>query len=422
LISDEVRNPLSSALSAFSFVESAVKEDPPLSTEAKGISVREDLSVIGSSLKYINDLLRNMLDMHKIASNELHVELSPTNLRHDVLDTVQGLLYNRGENVKVEVICPENLAVMTDRIRLKQIILNLTSNSRKFVLKGFIRVRVAIVDEKVTIYVEDSGPGIPESKQKQLWNKYQESLDALNQGTGIGLSLCKDLILLMNGNIWLDSQYNSGVPGCPGACFVINLNAPPLDLTKVDYHLYDESEKNFLTDSLLPHLPAKMDVLFVDDDFILRRLFGRSIKRILPQWKIYEAASGEKAIEMAKIQKFDLIFVDHVSLCVAQGGLKQLFCRVQLSFLLYLSLFSIVKYMASIEKQLLGTETVRELRANGVESVICGLSANNVEESFLEAGSNQFMFKPFPCEKNELAQELVRILKGTKYLSMTRDD
>jgi len=68
--------------------------------------------------------------------------------------------------------------------------------------------------------------------------------------------------------------------------------------------------------------------------------------------------------------------------------------------------------MASVEKQLLGTETVRALRAKGVESIICGLSANDVGEPFLNAGANAFMFKPFPCEKSQLAEELVRVLYG----------
>lgn len=65
--------------------------------------------------------------------------------------------------------------------------------------------------------------------------------------------------------------------------------------------------------------------------------------------------------------------------------------------------------MASIEKQLLGTETVRALRSRGVESLICGLSANDLEQQFVEAGANFFLFKPFPCEKEALSLELIRL-------------
>ena len=63
-----------------------------------------------------------------------------------------------------------------------------------------------------------------------------------------------------------------------------------------------------------------------------------------------------------------------------------------------------------MEKQLLGTETVQALRVNGFKKTICGLSANNVEEQFLQAGADAFMFKPFPCEGGALLNELHRIL------------
>ena len=65
--------------------------------------------------------------------------------------------------------------------------------------------------------------------------------------------------------------------------------------------------------------------------------------------------------------------------------------------------------MASVEKQLLGTETVRALRAKGVTSIICGLSANNVSDQFYEAGANVFMSKPFPCRKDAFTKELLKI-------------
>jgi DNA-binding response OmpR family regulator len=70
--------------------------------------------------------------------------------------------------------------------------------------------------------------------------------------------------------------------------------------------------------------------------------------------------------------------------------------------------------MASVEKQLLGTETVRALRANGVNSIICGLSANHVEEQFYEAGADAFMMKPFPCKTDAFATELRSILRQGK--------
>ena len=61
---------------------------------------------------------------------------------------------------------------------------------------------------------------------------------------------------------------------------------------------------------------------------------------------------------------------------------------------------------------MLGTETVRALRAQGVTAKICGCSANNMEDEFMEAGADSFLLKPFPCEKDELRLELLRVLNS----------
>jgi len=68
--------------------------------------------------------------------------------------------------------------------------------------------------------------------------------------------------------------------------------------------------------------------------------------------------------------------------------------------------------MASTEKQLLGTETVRALRTKGVTSTICGLSANHMENEFLSAGADWFLLKPIPCKKEDLERELLRLLSA----------
>jgi CheY-like chemotaxis protein len=66
--------------------------------------------------------------------------------------------------------------------------------------------------------------------------------------------------------------------------------------------------------------------------------------------------------------------------------------------------------MASIQKQMLGTEAVRALRHKGFKGLICGLSANAMDDAFLDAGADAFMFKPFPCEVSSLTKELCRII------------
>jgi CheY-like chemotaxis protein len=192
----------------------------------------------------------------------------------------------------------------------------------------------------------------------------------------------------MGGTIHLDETYDSGVPGCPGVRFVIDLKKPPIDL-EADSSPLSTHDKIFengcgyqcpteLSSPSKTSLPDKISVLFVDDDPILRKLFARTVKTVAPEWVIREASSGEAALRLVESNHFDVIFCD--------------------------------MYMASVEKSLLGTETVELMRRKGVKSRISGLSANDKEKEFLEAGADCFTFKPFPCERDALISELRRVL------------
>ena len=207
------------------------------------VQAREDVQVVDHALRFINELLRNMLDMHRASSGKLQVKFAPVDLLRDVLEPVAGMLYRGGEgrigrsgkggntNDKVQIIvdCPEDIVVQTDVLRLKQVVLNLGRNSVKFIHEGFIRLKAEVVEveceidslpsnfrdefescqlhdndiesgddstseshgiegrsitiKTVRISIEDSGSGIPMEKRERLFAKYQESLDLLSQGT-----------------------------------------------------------------------------------------------------------------------------------------------------------------------------------------------------------------------------------------------
>ena len=125
----------------------------------------EDLYIIDSSLQFINELLRNMLDVQRAAHHQLKIEKVPTDILSDILQPVDAMLYRRGKGeVKVILECPDNMLVMTDRLRLKQVVLNLSRNSAKFVERGYIKLKVITSGEeesgkRVQVIVEDTGPG-----------------------------------------------------------------------------------------------------------------------------------------------------------------------------------------------------------------------------------------------------------------------
>jgi CheY-like chemotaxis protein len=421
-------------------------------------SVRDDVRVIESSLKYANDLLHSMLDLNR-GNTEITIRSLPTDIKRDILQPVASMIYHRDETFEVQVECCDSLIVSVDRLRLKQIVLNLARNSSRYVTEGgFVKLiahpiivdtpfdtktkrnksinyiadysnrSTAPRDSGICISVEDSGPGVPKEKREMLFKRYQKSLEEMNQGAGIGLSLCKKLIDFMDGTISIDDSYNSGVPGMPGAKFDVRLKC---DSIKVEMDSLSDStsrsEKSSSTNISLAllhsgptgtssasspiqqhnqqqksldsssdrYLPDHLTVLFVDDDMVLRKLFARSLRRICPDWSIHEAASGEAALAMVDSEgpsAFDLIFLD--------------------------------QYMASVDKQLLGTETARLLRSKGVTSIICGLSANDMYDSFKAAGADNFMTKPFPCDPTALRLAMSKLVSGRPTIpsSLNRND
>lgn len=394
----EVRNPLTSAICALSFV-SATTNERIKDDEVRRV-LNHDIRIAESSLNFINELLRNMLDINRATNHQIKINVTPSDLLRDILEPAASILCMRvaKESVKISTDCPSDLIVSTDQLRLKQIILNLAVNSTKFVNEGFIRLRAEKSEGSVMLYVEDSGPGLPPDKQDDIFQHRQDSFDLLSQGTGIGLYVCKYLCNLMGAEIYLDKSYDSGIKGCPGARFVIDLRCQPIESAQFTQEFcssaidedrnmesIDPSTHRCPPEQLAPvdrsaEIPDNLNALFVDDDIIVRKLFIRSVRRCCPSWKIDEASNGEAALQMIEKASYDVIFVD--------------------------------QYMPGIARPLLGTETIRIMRINGVKSVICGCSANEMEAEFLQNGADIFIMKPFPCEKESLHAELQRVLNA----------
>jgi signal transduction histidine kinase/CheY-like chemotaxis protein len=424
-LAHEIRNPLSSAIVAHSFITSAVADPNLIRDDAVRTTLQADHKIVHSSLKFIDDFLRSMLLMYRASANKLEVGLSPTNLYREVFEPVADILHPRNNDIKVIVECPETLGVMTDALRLEQVLLNLGRNSSKFVTSGFIRLKASLVSGMVELCVEDSGAGVPVDRRELLFKKYHTSLDVVTQGNGIGLCLCKNLVVLLKGDIWLDESYDSGIPGSPGARFVVSLKMPPLLAPDSSHsHVVDPIDPgnamnpttvsasasfNSAVPALVDSqslLPENLSVLFVDDDAILRKLFIRSLGRVRPDWTIKGVSSGEAALELVTPGALAGAREDEH---VAGGDGGDIEDQLQHQQPNRFDLIFVDQYMASTEPRLLGTETVTRLRAGGTTSTLCGLSANDLEKEFLDAGADYFLLKPLPYDRQKLEGELLRI-------------
>jgi hypothetical protein len=155
------------------------------------------------------------LDISKIEAGQLKVSLEQFSLKDLIDHTVQSsrpALEQKGLNISVS-LPPDVDTLVSDRRRVEQVLLNLLSNAIKFTDKGEVRVECSRIDEYVRICVTDTGIGIKEEDTAKLFNAFQQVDSGTTrkfEGTGLGLYICKRLLALLGGKIWVTSKWGVG--------------------------------------------------------------------------------------------------------------------------------------------------------------------------------------------------------------------
>jgi signal transduction histidine kinase len=205
-VSHELRTPLN-ALLGFTEVLLAEIEGPL--TEGQ----REDLRMIRASGEHLLSLFNNVLDFSALASGRIQLNVEPVDVR-ELLDEVASLLegQRQGKPVAIVVDCPAHLPELeADPTRLRQIVLNLGTNALKFTPGGEVRLYARFNGRELAIGVRDTGIGIAEEDLPLLFEEFTQvgSLDT-RRGSGLGLSIVKQLTELHGGRIQVESTLGQG--------------------------------------------------------------------------------------------------------------------------------------------------------------------------------------------------------------------
>jgi len=171
-------------------------------------------------------LLNDIIDISMIESGQLKIVLKQvdvTKLVNEVFETFKTSKSLKDKpNVIFQLDCPvEPIIIYSDAFRLRQVLNNLINNAIKFTNQGYIIVRVKVQKDQVYICVEDSGIGISLHHQKRIFDRFlklESSGENLYAGNGLGLTITKNLIELLNGNIGLESE--------PGVGTIFHFNLP----------------------------------------------------------------------------------------------------------------------------------------------------------------------------------------------------
>lgn len=180
------------------------------------------VDTIYQSSQVLLTVINDILDYSKIVAGKLSLEQIETSLEQLMGDCIalhSPRIINKPVKLWSEIVGEVPDSIMTDPLRLKQILNNLLSNACKFTEAGDVTLQVRVHNNQLYFEVRDSGIGLTREEQERIFESYEQAGSTSHRygGTGLGLSISKHLVTLMGGNIGVRSQ-----PG-KGACFWISL-------------------------------------------------------------------------------------------------------------------------------------------------------------------------------------------------------
>ena len=350
-MSHEIRTPMNAIMGSAQLLKLALKEKEQL----------DNVNQLIISSEYLLAILNDVLDLSKIEANKINLEYTPFNLLKSLSKECQlhqPLLKNT--DIKLLFFSEKEAIewVVGDVTRLMQIVKNLITNAVKFTQQGEISLIYStkkIGDKaQITIVVSDSGIGIAENKQQQIFEQFSQAESSITRrfgGSGLGLAIVKRLLNAMGGTISVKSTEGEG------------------SQFKIEIMLAIDSS----SDQQLDDIPSNLEfnrplkLLLVDDNKVNILIFSKYLK--LAGYEFDVAHDGSAAVQAVNENQYDAVLMDY-HMPVMDG--KE------------------------------ATLAIRKLNNNKKDTVIIGCTAdafNEVRQELIECGQNDVITKPIKPEE-----------------------
>ena len=280
-IAHELKTPLTSLLASSDLLASEIDTEP-LQTLAKNI--RQGAANLDSRINELLDLVRGEVGMLELKLEM--VEMSQ--LLRDISDSMNPVASKRGQTL--ELTLPPGLPVVrADPARLQQIVTNLLDNALKFTPPGGnIRLGARRKDNDLVVEVRDTGRGISKEEQQSLFQPHQRPKGESPEGLGLGLALCKMLVELHGGKIWVKSSIGRG------STFGFSLPLESIDRQAIE-----------------PKQTGKLwKVLIIEDDDAIVNFVRLAFKMRWSEAELLSARLGEEGLDLIESEKPDLVILD----------------------------------------------------------------------------------------------------------------
>ncbi|MBL4808949.1 MAG: response regulator [Phycisphaerales bacterium] len=363
-MSHEIRTPLNGILG---FTDMLLRDDDRTTDENR----KEWLGVIQTSGQHLLQLINNILDLSKVESGELDLEITECNPIELLADLASIMRIHANDkmiklNVKTSGLMPHT--IKTDTTRLRQILTNLVGNAIKFTEKGSVTMRIHLHDtgagqQELVIEIIDTGMGIPDEKLLSIFAPFSQADSSITRnfgGTGLGLTISRNLAEALGGTLRVASLLGKG------STFTLSLPVGSIDDLELHDNFQSESIRSKHSSSPKPSVENRLNgkVLLVDDGQTNRQLIALILKRAGAE--VTTANDGQEGFELASASDFDLILMD-MQMPVMDG------------------------YTASTC-----------LRKHGITTPIIALTASAMtgdRERCLKAGCNDYLTKPVDIEE-----------------------